>query len=205
MAVLKSMADIKAYKPQLIILITGVCDLTRRDRTTKLTCLRHRTVSENVEHVIGSAKSALDLLKAVGVNRISLATLTGIDLTDYNNPQRKHMTSDEYKQYRKNQKSTHPQQDTLNMSVLEINRQLTALNQSNAIPTTWMGGVVHTHTKRKTFHYYIRLFDGCHADDQTKADWASQIHRAIKRISLPCQAPVGGDMGMQVTSRKSNN
>lgn len=183
MSILRSMADIKLLKPKLVIVLSGVCDLTRRERSTRITHLRHNTVGENVEHVIGSAKSALDLLKSMGEHRITLATITGIDLADYNNPTRRHMTADVYRQHCTHEKVTHPQQATLNTAILEINRQITALNQSNATPTVWMGGVVHTHSKRKTYHCYIRLADGCHADEQTKSEWAKQIHRAIVRIS----------------------
>lgn len=183
LSVLKSVTEIKHTRPHLIVILAGVCDLTRRDRTLKTTHLRHNTVNENVNHVIGSAKSALDLIKALGNHRVTLATITGIDLADYNNPERSNMTADEYRYYCQNTKVMHTQQDILNTSVLEINRQITALNRSNSVPTIWTGGVVHTHSKRKTHHHYIRLFDGCHADSQTKKEWANQIHKALKRIA----------------------
>ena len=187
MSVLRSMADIKSYQPQLIIIISGICDLTVRNRATRVTYLRHTTVKESVEHVLNSAKSALDLLRGLGEYRISLATITGIDLTDYNNPRRKNMTTEEYREYNSHNKRNHPQQDTLNASVLEINRQVTLLNQSNSTPTVWLGGVVHTHSKRKTRHYYIRLYDGCHPDLKTQIEWSNQIHKAILRITMPTQ------------------
>lgn len=182
LAVLKSMRVIRDQRPGLVVLMTGVCDLTWRDGSTKVTTLRNATVEENVLHVTGAIKSATELLKSIGSHRVTVATITGIDLSDYNNPTRKHMNSDQYKQYCATSKIKHPLQDVLNESVLQINRQITALNQANTVPTVWLGGVVHTHTKRKTYHYYIRLFDGCHPDQQTKTDWANQMVKALKRI-----------------------
>lgn len=184
LAALRSVETIKVVKPDLILVLTGICDLTRRDFRTKVTQLRHPTIMENVEHVINSAKSSLDLLKSLGDHRISFSTITGIDLADYNNPTRKYMTDSEYREYCLESKITHPQQDTLNLSILEINRRITALNRANSTPTVWLGGVVHSHSKRKTYHYYIRLMDGCHADEHTKTEWASQIHNAILRMAV---------------------
>lgn len=182
LAVLKSLSYIKNYSPNLVIITTGICDLTWRHKATRVTALRYDSVKENVSHVIEAAGSAVDLLKTAGSFRITLATITGIDLADYNNPQRNKMNSEQYKEYCLDTKVIHPQQCVLNESVLEVNRQITAINQSNKIPTVWMGGVVHTHSKKKTYHYYIRLADGCHADELTKEDWAKQISRAMVRI-----------------------
>lgn len=185
LAVLKSLAAIKRHKPELVVLLTGVCDLTWRCKQSKITGLRHNTVSGNVQHVLNAARTAVDLLKAFGTFRISLATVTGIDLTDYNNAKRKHMTGSDYKQYCITDKISHPLQDTLNASILEINKGITTMNQINSVPTIWTAGVVHLHTKSKTYHYYIRLYDGCHPDEQTKVAWAKQIHKSIIRIHTP--------------------
>ena len=182
MAARKSLGWVNTHNPSLVILMTGVCDLTQRSPTTKITSLRHNTVQGNVEQVIGSAQAALGLLRAAWTGRITLATITGIDLSDYNNPSRKHMSTDEYKKHCLTDKATHPQQDILNLSVLEINRQITGINRINRVPTIWTGGVVHTYSKRKTYHYYIRLSDGCHADNSTKLEWANQIYKTTNRI-----------------------
>lgn len=182
LVVLKSHTVINQLKPKLIVIFAGICDLTYRNKTTKITKLRYQTVNENVQHVIDAAKSAYDLIRGITVTKVTFATLTGIDLADYNHKPRKYMSSNEYKLYCNTNKTIHEQQTTLNMSVIEINRQLTKLNEGNSIPTVWTGGVVHLHSKRKQYHYYIRLYDGCHADDQTKGEWAKQINKAILRI-----------------------
>lgn len=192
MVALKSLKQITQTKPKLIVIMAGICDLTYKNRMNKITTLRHSTVRENTEHVINAARSSHDLLKSVSTAKIAYATLTGIDIADYNHPPRKHMTSNEYRTYNSSTKVTHEMQHTLNSSVIEINRQLTALNKTNSVPTIWTGGVVHNYSSHKHYHYYIRLTDGCHADDQTKAEWAVHILKAIKRINKPITTLVTG-------------
>lgn len=183
MAAIKSLSKIVETKPQIVIMLVGVCDLTCRNKSTKYTSLRYHTMEENVNHVINSAKSSYDLLKATGEFSLSYATITGIDLADYNYPARKYMDTIQYKQYTTTTKTHHPDQQTLNMSVLQINREITAINKKNNVPTTWVGGIVHAYFKNTNHHQYIRLYDGCHLNDNTKEAWAAQIGKSIKRIS----------------------
>lgn len=185
LAVLKSHHIITQIKPSITIILAGICDLTSRNRNTKITKLRYDTVDENVQHVINAAKSAYEFTRTITPSKVAFATLTGIDLADYNHTPRTYMNSDDYKLYCITQKTEHEQQAILNMSVIEINRQLTLLNKTNSIHTIWTGGVVHLYTKRKHYHYYIKLQDGCYADEQSKAEWAKHITKAIKRIKLP--------------------
>lgn len=179
LAILKSHGTISITKPSIIIVLAGICDLTFRNKTTKVTGLRFNTVDENVRHVMDAAKSASELLKSTTQSKVLFATLTGLDLADYNYPPRRFMSSSEYKHHCSTSKTTHKQQATLDMAVIEINRQITALNKDNAVPTVWTGGVVHLYNKRRHYHYYIRLTDGCHPDDQTKMEWARFIIKAI--------------------------
>ena len=183
LAALRSLPVIKKQNPQLIIIMTGICDLTWRNRKTKQTGLRHSTVDTNTNHVIQSANTALEIIRSAVVTKVSLATITGIDLADYNNPARKSMDTEQYRQHCMKAKQQHRDQMVLNMSILEINRRLIALNKSSATPTVWLGGVVHAYFGNKHHHYYIRLHDGCHPNDNTKRAWVRQISKYIKRIS----------------------
>ena len=184
LAVIKSLNVIKSTRPDLIIIMAGICDLTWRDKITKITSIRYKNPEETVQHVIDAAKAAYDLLKATNDYKISFATLTGIDLADYNHPPRKNMTSDEYKNYTINQKQPHEDQNTVNKAIIEINRQLTSINQANGIPTAWLAGVVHNYFRGKYHHYYVKLADGCHADERTKIEWAKRITKTLIR-SMP--------------------
>lgn len=181
-AAIRALHSIKRDKPELVILMTGICDLTWRDRRTHLTKLRSSSVNECVENVMGPLRAAYDIMESEGGVRPSIATLTGLDLADYNYKGRKHMSEDEYKQYSETVKERHKDQGTLNEATIEINRRITALNKGHGIPTTWLSTVVHTYYRGVHHHNYKRLRDGCHPDEGTKNSWCSQIRKTIKRL-----------------------
>ena len=185
LAAIRAAPIVKAIKPDLIIFFLGICDLTTRYKVTRLITLRHTTLPDNVGAVIEAAKASYTLLRSLGSHHISFATLTGIDLADYNHPTRKHMTQEEYKIYCMQLKVVSLDQKLLNESLLEINRQLTVINKHTATPTTWTGGVVHSYFKNTHHHYYNRLADGCHADQPTKIKWAAQLVKSTSRILHP--------------------
>ena len=182
LAAIRALPIIKAIKPDLIIFFLGICDLTTKCKASGLTSLRYTTQADNVQAVIEAAKASYTLLRSFGEHQISFATLTGIDLADYNYPARKFMSQSEYRRYCTQFKQVHSDQKLLNNSLLEINRQLTAINRYTATPTTWTGGVVHSYFKNAHHHYYKRLIDGCHADSTTKIKWAAQIIKSTSRI-----------------------
>ena len=184
LAVIKSLTYIRKNMPTLIIMLLGVCDLTWKNGRTRLVGLRHRTVVGNVDHLIGAIKASFDILSAVGDFKISYATLTGLDLADTNNPARKHMSPQEYEIYMTTMKVVHPDQGILDAAVIDLNKRIITLNKQNGVRTAWMAGLVHSYIRGKHHHYYRRLLDGCHLDDRTKAAWAAQLVKSIKRIGI---------------------
>lgn len=184
LAVLKSLRAVRDYKPQIIIIAAGVCDLTWKNRANKMINLRHRDVDGNVDHVMSSMKAAYDLIRAEGTHKVTFATLTGVDLADSNNPARRHMNNAQYVEYNMQHKTTHSAQITLNRAILKINKKIGAFNRANNVNTVWLAGLVHAYIKGTYHHYYRRLYDGCHLDDKTKAAWARQIVKSISRITM---------------------
>ena len=174
---------INTYAPDLIIVMSGICNITSKDSKTKNISLRHNKLSDVVDAVMTPIRQAHDLIRNMGDYTVSFSTVTGVDLTDVNNRERKHMNGKEYWYYTTNDKVMHPQQDTLNRAIVIINREITAYNEANGIPTTWMAEVVHPYLRGRHRHYYGRLADGCHPDDNTRKRWAHQIARTIRRIS----------------------
>lgn len=182
LAVLRSINQIRIIKPHIIIVALGICDLTWKNKTTKLISLRHSTVTENVNHVVKAMKNVHDLLNDEGNFKISFATLTGLDLTDSNNPARRSMSEAQYKEYITLNKVIHGSQYILDGAILAINKRVTQFNRVNGIGTVWLAGLVHAYIKGSYHHYYRRLTDGCHLDDKTKHAWAKQIVKSINRI-----------------------
>lgn len=182
LAVLKSLQHLRKHKPQLVIIAAGICDLTWRNRVSKEIGLRHGRVSDNVAQVVNAMKAAYDLIRTEGIPRVTFATLTGLDLADSNNSLRRYMTTEQYEDYCTHSKITPHSQHALNQAILTINRKIILFNRRNSINTVWLAGLVHAYIKGSYHHYYRRLVDGCHLDEKTKASWANQIIKSIKRI-----------------------
>lgn len=182
LAILKSIAIIRESSPGLIIVFCGICDLTWKSKVTKRVSLRYNNEADNILHVTEAIRSSFDLLRAEGSFKISYATITGVDLTDCNNPLRRLMTDIQYRTYCDNDKITHPDQRALNQSIISINKKIVIFNKRNRVKTVWTAGLVHSYIKKTYHNYYRRLFDGCHPDEKTKQAWAEQMIKSITRI-----------------------
>lgn len=189
LATLRSIPAIRAELPKLIIVLCGICDLTWKNKTTKRVGLRHSNSMDNVTHVLEALRSSHELLRAEGDFKISYATVTGLDLTDYNYVNRRHMTLEQYLDYCTHQKITHPDQRILDQSILAINKKIVVFNKSNRTKTAWIAGLVHSYLKKVYHHYYRRLYDGCHPDERTKSAWSDQLIKSIARITASPSPP----------------
>lgn len=167
-------------KPDLVILMTGICDLTTRNHSTKITSVKDLGQHELMENVISEIKIAVGLLNQCGCSNISVATVTGINLIDYNNPERKRMDPSQYETYRRHCKPLDDKQEIIDTTILLINKAIVSINRKNKSPTTWTANAVHAYFKKAYHHYYKHLQDGCHATTRTKQYWANQIARTIK-------------------------
>lgn len=183
LAAIRAIPVIKSFKPNLVILHTGICDLTWRDRNTKQTYLRHNNIESNVSQVMTAYNTAYELITSLENTRVSIATLTGLDLVDYNNKDRSGMDYEEYRRYETEGKEMDPNQKTLDNSIVCINRKITEKNSKHGVPTTWLAGVVHAYYRKTTHHYYRRLRDGCHPDKNTNKAWAKQVEKTIRRVT----------------------
>ena len=164
------------YKPTLIIMLIGICEITKRDNRTKLTQLRFDTVQEIVEHVIRQARLSLDLLRQYGTHYISYATITGLDLQHYN--VRAIANHPSLKDHHDPQKH----QLILNQAILEANQKIVQLNTELRIPTTWAAGYVHRYFRKKHHNYYRRLKDGCHPTEEAARYWVTQILKTSEKV-----------------------
>lgn len=161
-----SIQVLRTFKPDFIILFSGICDLTKRDRKTKITSLIHDSTVVASEAVIAALARALALLKAEGYKSVSVATLTGIDMMRYNGLAVPVVD--------------HHHQEVLNSAILRINRRITDINKTNSAPTTWAASTIHAYY-RGTYHFhYHKLRDGCHPREATNSYWARMMVKVIK-------------------------
>ena len=182
LAAIRAIPTIVRRNPKLVILMTGICDLTRRDRISRVTKIRHRELKGCVQEVVKGIEAAYEVINAMGNHKTSIATMTGLDLADYNNKARKNMTEAEYSKHREEGKRDHPDQELLNLAVIEINRRIVELNKKHGVPTTWTSTIVHSYYRNTHHHNYKKLRDGCHPDEGTKVKWARQILKSARYI-----------------------
>lgn len=171
------------YQNELVVLMAGICDVTFKNRRTGALSINRLSEGQIVGKVFGEVLKAYERLIESGYRSISIATITGIDLEDYNNPNRRHMSADEYMEYCDKSKLHNKDQEVVNNAVLEVNRQITGLNRNNNMPTTWTASVVHSYFRGAYHHYYRKLKDGCHPTEETKEDWAKKIAATSRQIS----------------------
>lgn len=181
-AAIRAIPLITSCQPKVIILMTGICDLTWRDKHTKVTKLRHKVVKDCVGGVMRQFEAACEILDDMGRYKVSVATMTGLDLIDYNYKPRAQMGREAYNIYCQKNKGIHHDQQILNEAVIDINRKITEFNRLRGVPTTWLSTVVHSYYRGQHHHKYNKLRDGCHPDEETKRKWGKLLAKSIKNI-----------------------
>ena len=175
-AIHRAKTIIQDYNPAIIIMLLGICDMTKRDSRTKITDLQTNTAQQIVENVMKQARKSLALLGQMGDYHVSYATVTGIDLFEYNR-RAKYLGA-----HTGDKDSIKRQQLILNQAVLETNRKIVELNTELNQPTTWTAGYVHRYFRKKHHYYYNRLSDGCHPTQEAARYWVTQVIKAFDKI-----------------------
>ena len=170
---------------RLVILMVGICNATQKEKSTGNVSLSLQSEGQIVEEVYSALEKAYKILLEAGLEQISVATLTGLDLEDYNCKARKQMDEAEYQTYCESTKHHRADQSVLNNAIIQINRLITGLNRNNNVPTTWTGSVVHSYFRGTYHHYYRKLQDGCHPSVNTSQEWAKKIASTIRQLDIP--------------------
>lgn len=97
---------------------------------------------------------------------IIIPTLTGVDIGRYN-------------AYPDDLKSPH--QKILDNSILNINRIITATNNSMNIFTPFLATPVHPRCRRRNRFVYDKLYDGCHPSEELCATWTNKLFLNARR------------------------
>lgn len=183
-AVTWSLSSISLLDPKYIIIMAGICNITHRDSTSKLTSLGSCSNIELIDCLLDETQAAYKAIHQISHCTVSNATITGVDLADYCNPRCKHMTEVAYNPYCLHDKTVHADQHRLNKIILAVNHKLTALNQQHESSTVWMASGIHTYYSHTYQHRYSHLRDGCHSNDKTLAYRARQIARTSNLLKL---------------------
>ena len=149
-----------------------ICDITIRDKKTKITTLRSTDSHTTLQNVDILAKSLLACIEDICPSlKTVLCPIIGIDLNRYNHQQ------GDYTLFG----NVHPQQKLLNDVVVEINRLVTSINERNRVVTPWLAREVHHRCKGRYRHYYQKLADGCHLTDDLRVTWSQLLIEAVDK------------------------
>lgn len=161
---------IRNIKPKIILLINGICDLTYvRTREPWTVALRQ----PDVDHTVYNYMSAMDLAHSqifslsddLGYKPMILfSTVTGIDMTKYNN-------------YPEDLVS--PEQRILDRAVLVINRNIIRLHKSMSLYPPILASAVHMRCRKRYRMAKSKLVDGCHPTTELANTWARRIYRNV--------------------------
>lgn len=154
-------------------MLAGICDITRKNRESKLVSLQDDSVEDMVlkfEASMDTARSHLRVNLMERAHKLVFCHVTGMEIARYNN-----------------QATRHPEQERLDEMIPAINQAITAFNVSNDVLTPWLARDVlmnrSKHKGKKTCRYYRLNTDGLHLTDELQEKWAEILMRAIKNLT----------------------
>lgn len=157
--VLRSMSSIYAVKPNQIIYLAGINDLTVLNQITRKVSLRFRHLDEFLEHLMAIFKSTRDLLaNEFPQMKVIFGGIIGTDMAKFN-----------HTSYRS------PDQDKLNSFILEANQMIRANNLENGVPHVYFTAKVHKWYSGNCQHRYHLLYDGLHPGPVVIDHWLKLI------------------------------
>lgn len=157
------------FAPDQVIVLAGICDITQKNRETKLVSLQDSR-AEDALHRIKDYMSEIKHHLAVRLTEkpylLTFCPITGTEMATYNNQEHKH-----------------PDQDILDATIESVNQSIIAFNLVNNVATPWTASDVHHNMKggRKKTRYYILAEDGLHLNDSMREKWVATIYSVVNR------------------------
>ena len=151
----------------IVVIMGGVCDITSRNSTTRVTTITTPNIECTVERVSSLMHEGVSALQNRYPDiKVMFVPVVGIDLNYYSRLP-----------------GTSPQQTLLNEIIIKTNQKITEINLLNNIPTPWTHTLVHHNKGRgKVAHRYQHLTDGCHYGSQAN-DWvANALVQALHKV-----------------------
>ena len=170
--------------PDLVLILNGICDVLVKNKVTHKYFIMKETTDDLVKYYKDQLKRGRELLEIFfDESKWIFNPLTGADIADYNNPNRKHMSKEELVVYHSN-KVPDEYQHVLDEAVILINGEVGKLNKLNQTITPYTASFVHRHYSGSYHHSYQHTSDGCHLSPEAKVYWAKQIKKAINKTRM---------------------
>lgn len=158
-------------KPNTVIFLGGINDLTMLDRSTKTVTLRFSTPEIYIKHISDTILAAgiLFYREFPDINFV-FGGLIGIDISTYNKCP-----------------CDPAAQELVNRSIIGVNRKIKELNEAAGVPHVYFSAKVHRWEKGICIHRYHLLFDGLHLRFGVLKFWVQQIVKIHTRINTQAQ------------------
>lgn len=169
-AVIESTNKLMWTRPDQIVVLAGICDITRKDRITKMVSLQDSDadlILGRIDNSLGEIEHHLSLKLTERSYTVTFCPITGMDIAKYNGLV-----------------AEHPDQENLDRIIVEVNKAIIARNSMNHVVTPWTASEVHYNKKggRKKTRYYKLASDGLHLSDTLKEKWARILYNAIVQM-----------------------
>lgn len=155
----RSESLIRKVRPDKVILLAGIYDITAKDGQSAQISLQHTSVNYAVQLVLDQIHEAIKSVCSICNAKVSVTTVTGVDLADCNYFQRRRMNNNQHSHYVKTIKQVHHDQSKLNEIIMSLNRMIVSINSQTNTPIVWAASAVHPHSGKTYSHYYGKLRD----------------------------------------------
>lgn len=153
----RSMKEITAYRPQMVVYMGGIVDLTKKNPVAKTLYVRQDNIAKMTEEMMQIMNSIRCLLKSAFPKMIVI--FGGVCGCDMNMYMRKPGIAID--------------QHLLDSSVLELNRCIRHNNMLAEVPHPYFTSKVHKWISGRCHHRYHLLFDGLHPSDIILRQWVN--------------------------------
>lgn len=159
------------FRPDLILLLAGINDITVLNRITRRVSLISNSRRSLINHLIYQINLAKSMIfSAFPDIKIAVGGIIGIDLNTYN---RRYGIS--------------PVQHVVDDTITAVNSYIRQMNHDAGLPHPRLTTKVHTWRRGRRRHAYRRLRDGLHPSDLVLESWARQIRifhrRCLQKLS----------------------
>lgn len=156
------------WAPKIVVILNGLCDLTFKNKETKIVNLRHPTKETAAAHHFDSMDHARHYLYIQLIEapcHLVFSHIVGMDLMKYNKENTRNV-----------------QQYVLDESITEINIAVNRYNEMHGAVSPWLARDIHRNIKGKKITKYHKLSDdGVHLTEDLKRKWAMEILSALRK------------------------
>lgn len=166
-SILKARSLLTSRDWSQVYILSGVCNLTIKDKKTKKISLQYTEPQQLLSHFQELLVSAFEKLSSINTSipsncKVIFAPITGIELAKYNKT------------------VLEPHQETLNRCIEIINTEIATFNRIRNVFTPWTSRIIHHRSRGKYHTRYDKLTDdGCHLTPDVTDYWAQSLLEAI--------------------------